>query len=101
MIANPVVHQHLTKLRLWMHKDIHDHSYQAGWQKAGQGLLSGRVAASSQQARGIWTSLTGLSSFTAQLQKHYLDLPTDHYTPSLLPTVPALFSVSTSPRSTV
>lgn len=101
MTANPVIHQQWAKLNIWMHRDIRDHGCQAGWQKAGQGLFSGRAAGSSQQARGTWTSLTGQSSFIAELQKHYLDVLMDHYTPSPFPTVPALSSVSTSPRSTV
>lgn len=52
-----------------------------------------------QPARsGNWAFPSRLFSFVAELQKHYWELLMDLYSPSLLPTVPAVSPVSTNPK---
>lgn len=42
--ASPGPPQLWAKLPVWMHKDLCEHGCQAGQQRAGQGLFSGRGA---------------------------------------------------------
>lgn len=52
-----------------------------------------------QPARsGNWPFPSRLFSFVAELQKHYWELLMHLYSPSLLPTVPAVSPVSTNPK---